>query len=480
MKADEELMHRYLNGLVTAAEVATLNERLRESAEARAEFAELMNLDSALAAQAAGWQFAPTARRFAHAAMIKWLALAACLMLAAGVAWWQHQHSVFAVVHKGVGVEDLAAGLALHGEEHEIKTGTVELITARGARVVIEAPATFHFESAQRLRLARGRVAAEVPPAAKGFTVMTPTGDAVDLGTKFGVDVTAEGAAEIHVFQGEVVAHPNGTKQRQSLRGGEALTLQSTPGGEREFRSGAFIRSDELPALSAGFAAGQRAKAEAALSVLRRDPALITLMDFETAELPKGQFRMVQGRWPGSHAAEFVHEGDHMKLDVGGGHEWPRLTLAAWVRLDRLGAPYQSLYHTDGWDGDKPGQLHWMINKDTTMRLALKNNSMPPPGPANRNPDSLTPVLPEQGRWVHLAVVYDSDAQTVRFYLNGAFDSEAKQQKAFPARLGPAQIGNWNKQDRKLSGRIDELVILGRVMTDNEVRDLHAAGTPYR
>ena len=310
---------------------------------------------------------------------------------------------------------------------------------------------------------------------------MTPTGDAVDLGTKFGVDVPQNGAAEIHVFQGEVVAHPSGTRQPQSLRGGEALTLQSTPGGEREFRSAAFIRSDEMSALSAGFAAGQRARAEAALNVLRHDQALITLMDFESNELPSGRFDLVQGRWPGSHAAEFVHVGDHMKLDVGGEHDWPRLTLAAWVRLDRLGAPYQSLYHTDGWDGDKPGQLHWMINKDTTMRLALKNNTMPSlAGPTNKNPDSLTPVLPEQGRWVHLAVVYDSEARTVRFYLNGVFDLEVRQETAFPARLGPAQIGNWNRQDRKLSGRVDELIILGRVMNDDELRELYAAGTPYR
>ena len=400
-------------------------------------------------------------------------------MVVGVITFWHHSHAAFATVDKGVGVDGLAPGLALRGEAHEIASGAVELITARGVRVVVEAPAVFHFESAQRLRLARGRVAAEVPPAAKGFTVVTPNGEAVDLGTKFGVDVPEAGAAEIHVFQGEVVARPTGTQAKQSLHRGEAVTLQSTPGGEREFRSGAFIRSDELPALRAGYAGGQRAKAEAALAQLRRDPALIALLDFESQELPSGQFRMVQGRWPGSRAAEFVHIGDHMKLDVGGEHEWPQLTLAAWVRLDRLGAPYQSLYHTDGWDGSKPGQVHWMIVENATMRLALKNNLLPPPASRYANPDSLTPVLPEQGRWVHLAVVYDADKRSVRFYLNGRLDVETLYDKTFPARLGPAQIGNWNRQDRKLSGRIDELLLLGRAMSDDEVRALHAAGTPY-
>ena len=488
MKPDtalESLIQRYLDGVATAQDLGELNGHLRSDAAARSQFMEMLNLDSALAANAAGWLAdkagASTAKPVQRRTLVLpalWLAAAACLALAGAAWWWQGTKTVFATVHKGAGAEELAVGMPLRGEVHEIKNGAVEFITSRGARIVVEAPALFQFESAQRLHLMRGRVAAEVPPAAKGFTVITPTGSAVDLGTKFGVDVPVDRAAEIHVFQGEVIAQPSGGRQHQSVRGGQAVTLQSTPGGEREFRSAAFIRSDELTALSAGLVAGQRARAETRVTLLRNDPALIALLDFQSGVLPPGTFRVVQGRWPGSLAPEFVNTGDHMKIDVGGEREWPQLSLAAWVRLDRLGAPYQSLYHTDGWAGDKPGQVHWMINHDTTMRLALQGNTLAP-GAHDRFPDSLTPVLPEQGRWVHLAVVYDSVAHTVRFYLNGKFDKEVRQETAYPARLGPAQIGNWNQQDRKLSGRVGELLILGRAMNDDEVRALHAAGTPY-
>jgi hypothetical protein len=89
-------------------------------------------------------------------------------------------------------------------------------------------------------------------------------------------------------------------------------------------------------------------------------------------------------------------------------------------------------------------------------------------------------VLRQQGRWVHLAATYDADAGTARFYLNGKFDNETRQAIALPALLGPARIGNWDRQDRKLSGRVDELVLLGRAMSDREVRDLFESGTPYR
>ena len=412
----ETLVQRYLDGTITAEDMARLNARLLAEAEARREFAAMLNLDSAIAATAAGWAPEKARPRRANTAPRKfigfsiatrWLGAAACLALFTGGGWWwQTTQRVFATVHKGAGVEELANGAALRGERHEIKAGTVELLTARGARVVIEAPAEFRFETAQRLRLTRGRLAADVPLSAKGFTVMTPSGDAVDLGTRFGVDVPVVGAAEVHVFQGKVIAKASGAKTEQSLRGGEAVTMDQGASATRELRSSAFIQAVEMPELTAGLAAGQRTRSEAALAALKKDRALLALLDFESDETHPGVFRTGQGRWPGSRAPEFVSVGDHFNLDVGGDREWPHLTLAAWVRLDRLGAPYQSLIHTDGWNRNNPGQVHWMINRNTTMRLALFGNTLAPDADEREGfPDSRTPVLPEQGRWVEDAAL---------------------------------------------------------------------------
>src|SRR5690606_12417470 len=105
--------------------------------------------------------------------------------------------------------------------------------TRRGALLAIEAPAIFRFESSQRLHLAKGRLAADVPPPAKGFTVVTPDGDAVDLGTRFGIDVREQGGSEIHVFEGEVVARAAGPGDPRSLRGGEALAMGGGEEGSR-------------------------------------------------------------------------------------------------------------------------------------------------------------------------------------------------------------------------------------------------------
>ena len=485
----EKLTQAYIDGSLSGDAAERLNAILSDDENARLSFAEALNLDSAIAATAAGWQLdspepspAQPDRKLAG-----WLALAACALILVGGTWsfWHGASrppaaAESATVEKGVGVENLPDGTKLHDGEHKITAGTVELLTARGARVIIEAPAEFRFESAQRLHVMIGRLAAEVPPAAKGFTVITPSGDAVDLGTRFGVDVPEKGASEIHVFEGEVIAKTSGTTEQLSLRAGDALSMDRGNSSVRDLRSSAFIQPDELRELKAAQGVGRRARSDTALEELRNDPAKIAVLDFESGAEYPGIYRQVQGRWPGSRAPEFIHPGDHLKLDVGGERTWPQLTLAAWVRLDQLGALYQSLLHADGWEGDNFGLVHWMVNEATTMRFAMWGSKLAPGSNETQDyPDSRTPVSADQGRWVHLATVYDAGKGSVRFYHNGNFDKEAHQSVTYPARLGPIQIGNWNQGERKLSGRVDELVILGRAMDDAEVRALFEAGNPY-
>lgn len=480
----DHLFRAYLEGSITPAEMERLNSLLKSDVEARRELAEQLNLDSALAALAAGWmdEQMPRARPVIVTMARRWIAAAACVALAAVSWWWASSQQTMAVVDHASGAGQWAAGMTLHRDWHHLEAGTLSLTSERGAQLTIEAPAEFRFESPQRLRLKQGRLAADVPPAATGFTVVTPSGDAVDLGTRFGVDVPPSGPAEVHVFQGEVITQASGGA-KQSLKGGDAVVMNAGTSMARDIRSAAFIQADEMREMTAAIEMGQRARSDAALSSLKQDPALIALLDFEQDDqsLRSGSFRRMQGRWPGTHAPEFSRMGDHLKLDVGGDRSWPELTLAAWVRLDRVGEPYQSLLHTDGWESSNPGQVHWMVTRHATMRLALRGNTLPlssdePEG----HPDSRTPVLAEQGRWMHLAVSYDAASGLVRFYLNGVLDKTGRQEKAYPARLGPAQIGNWNRTDRRLSGRVDELLILGRVMQEGEVRELFEAGNPYR
>lgn len=96
------------------------------------------------------------------------------------------------------------------GQNLTMSRGLMELQFTSGARVTLEAPVSFSAESAMRGTLAYGKLTADVPESAHGFTVQTPSGETIDLGTRFGLLVTEDGGTETHVFDGDVIVRSNG------------------------------------------------------------------------------------------------------------------------------------------------------------------------------------------------------------------------------------------------------------------------------
>jgi hypothetical protein len=85
-----------------------------------------------------------------------------------------------------------------------LTAGLAELRFAGGADVILEGPATFRIDDRDTGTLDAGRLAAMAPPAARGFTIRTPSATVIDRGTEFGVSVDADGTSEAHVFAGRV------------------------------------------------------------------------------------------------------------------------------------------------------------------------------------------------------------------------------------------------------------------------------------
>lgn len=96
------------------------------------------------------------------------------------------------------------------GRHLELRQGLMQLTFATGAKVVLEGPTDFTVTAPGQATLERGRLSAAVPRFARGYTILTPTAEVVDLGTEFGVDVDAAGRSQVHVFEGDVVARPRG------------------------------------------------------------------------------------------------------------------------------------------------------------------------------------------------------------------------------------------------------------------------------
>jgi hypothetical protein len=84
-----------------------------------------------------------------------------------------------------------------------LQTGLIEIVFDGGAKVLLEAPATFQLKSAKRMVLHAGQLFASVPNSAQGFIVDTPNSSIIDMGTEFGVRVEQDGTSDLHMFKGK-------------------------------------------------------------------------------------------------------------------------------------------------------------------------------------------------------------------------------------------------------------------------------------
>jgi ferric-dicitrate binding protein FerR (iron transport regulator) len=96
---------------------------------------------------------------------------------------------------------DMRAGKTLR-----LERGLAEIEFEGGARVILQGPAGIELVSGSCARLLRGTLTARVSEGAGGFTVLSPRGKVVDLGTEFGLSVDERGATTVRVFTGEVEA----------------------------------------------------------------------------------------------------------------------------------------------------------------------------------------------------------------------------------------------------------------------------------
>ncbi len=122
--------------------------------------------------------------------------------------------------------EPIAAGADL-----QLAQGLAVIRLQSGAELVLQGPIGLRVDSPQAVSLDRGRLVAQVPPQAAGFTLHTPQARLVDLGTEFAARVEADGSTETFVFAGRVEVHPASgtTKQLSAGEGGRMAAGQWTP-----------------------------------------------------------------------------------------------------------------------------------------------------------------------------------------------------------------------------------------------------------
>lgn len=110
------------------------------------------------------------------------------------------------------------------------QTGRVTIEFCEGAFLVVQAPALLQVTSGDSARLVYGRVSGRAEQG--NFMLLTPQATVVDIGTEFGVDVSGERTG-VFVFEGEVdVYRQIQSGDNQALRLTQGMTAQIAPDGQ--------------------------------------------------------------------------------------------------------------------------------------------------------------------------------------------------------------------------------------------------------
>lgn len=398
----------------------------------------------------------------------------------------------------GLSQRELEPGASLPPSRLTFDSGLMQLEFYSGASVIVEGPASIEIVSPLELKLHQGKLRARVPEVAHGFTVKSAEVDVIDRGTEFAIAATGEGGTEVHVIDGLVELFPVDEQMsiHRKLLAGQAVSVAEGKAEEIISRGDEFVSSQLLESLLRDLSRESRDRWNHKQKALANDPSVIARFIFKRNENDDRQLvgytgdgneilgaivgcQWSDGRWPGKSALEFKRPGDRVRVDIPG--KFDSLTYSAWVRVDALDRPYNSLLLTDRWGVNCP---HWQIHKSGGLILGVRH-----PDEKQHKDYETAPVFDayQLGRWVHLAAVYDSVNREVVHYVDGKAVERFPMRKAAagPLVIGRATIGNWvNPSDanstrvRNFNGRIDELILFEKALDAKEIQLLYEAGKP--
>ncbi|MEM9479913.1 MAG: LamG-like jellyroll fold domain-containing protein [Verrucomicrobiota bacterium] len=401
------------------------------------------------------------------------------------------------------GGESRSEGDSLGSEVFSLQSGTAGIRFFSGATMTVEGPAEIHLKSAWEAVCREGAIRMQVPPAARGFKLLSPGSEIIDLGTEFGLEVR-DGSSRVEVFDGEIAVKHGEEKERLVKQGG-AWSLPHE--GKAEPIETGMVRAPDPANLDSHTEARRNAsfaKWEAHRDALAMDKRLIAYYTFDdrvgSGLIPNlvepesydgfGAVILaesVDGRWPGMKSAlEFPRAGARARVNLTG--EFSAYTFMCWVRIDSLDRSYNALFMGDGYETGEP---HWQIRNDGKLMLSVMvDDQRPNPKAANDDgfhrvyfsPPFWDPSM--SGRWINLASVFDPVGREVSHYVNGERISTQEIEPDFfidELRIGNAEIGNWGqpfREDptfalRNLNGRMDEIAVFDAALSADEVQQLY-------
>lgn len=403
------------------------------------------------------------------------------------------------------------------GQTLKLSGGFAQITTRRGAVAILEAPCTIRMiNDDNAIRLVNGRLSGHVETDhAKGFIVRTPTMDVNDLGTVFGVSFDGgSGVATTHVFEGRVRLERLGGGDA----GAESVTFEFSAGDavavdkKGSVRSigldaDAFITADKLTQLIETEQEPAYRRWRDATERLRRDPAMIAYYLFDRADSGGGRLinqadstrgtmdgvfgqpgrpyskpAVSTGRWGHNGALSFESsEFDIVRVpaeDARAVDGLEALTIGLWVKPDNMDTASHHLVTKRHWDNCVLNlALAWDAPNVTSNSILFHSDMGGLQFPQHTTAAN---TLARKPGWVHIVVTFDRGER--RYYINGR-QVGAKPRVAsgktptmdIELCIGSVQAGIPDSTTY-LDGTLDELFILGRAMTGDEIKQLYDTG----
>jgi hypothetical protein len=408
------------------------------------------------------------------------------------------------------------------GRRYALSSGLLEITYDTGAKVLLQGPATYEIESARGGFLEIGKLTARVekkaegggrravkseirnpksedthpssliPPPSALFSVHTPTAVVTDLGTEFGVAVTAEGRTDAQVFEGVVQVTTSGkgagARRERICRQGEAVRVDAGDSLIRtvppaEARAAGHFRV--MPVHAAGRAAQGYAQ-----FVLSLNPVVYYRMERPNGERTRdvvfdsglgghhGELHLPSS--PGRSPYRPGRFGDSLDFHACGGVEVPdypittndQLSVSVWVMA--TGWRHKCVIASN-WGARVGGQFHLgLLYGDGNLGARVKMSS-------GRTMEVQEDALLPMCVWQHVALVTDGTA--LRLYRNGQEVASCSERGV---RLPPAinsvgarktddtgkRVPNNISNDNDWGLRVDELAVFDRAISAETIQQL--------
>lgn len=378
--------------------------------------------------------------------------------------------------------------------------GFAEITTNRGAIALLEAPCTIEFtDNDNAIRLHQGKLVGKcLTRHSKGFSVITPSIQVIDLGTEFGVAVSENGDTNLRVFDGLVAL----AEKEADPRTAELTEVAANQAKHVDLagRITAIDHSDTEIKFVQSLDPGTRYES----MILADKPLVYYRMDQVIGGVERNLadnryhakiYGGVQAVTPG-HRSSFLFGsfGDYLQTtepiaELRGAKSY---TVECWVKPRRYG--FGSIFML-GMENDKSD-----IGVYAAARLE-QTGSNPAIGPLQHLRYSHTNKTPENdseltnvkfdalfsnktyalSRWVYVAVVKEPEALSL--YVNGSKSSEVKVETPLLDQEHQITIGRYSTSTqekhahtRQFLGEIDELAVYDYALSPDAIRARYEAG----